>query len=173
MKEELENDGAVVREMTFKRVDIGIAIGPEIVVDSGIRNALGFDQFGVDLHDEHFLVVGTIEDADAAALGGCAGISPEEVMAELFGRRVLEAGDLATLRVEARHDVLDGAILTCGIHGLKDDEDRPLIGGVEAVLDCGECGDVLRKHFLGESFAVGFGELGIAIPAGVIILEVD
>jgi hypothetical protein len=173
VEEELENDRAVVGEMMLKPVDIGIALGPEIIVDSGTRNALGCDQFGVDLYHENFLVVGTIENTNAAALGDCAGISPEEVMAELFGRGVLEAGDLATLRIEARHDMFDGAVLTCGIHCLKNDEDRPLIGGVEAVLDCGKCGDVLRKHIFGESFAFCFGEPGIAIPAGVIILEVD
>jgi hypothetical protein len=35
--------------------------------------------------DQNFLVVGTIEDSDAAAVGDSPGISPQKVVVELFG----------------------------------------------------------------------------------------
>ena len=35
---------------------------------------------------------------------------------------MLEAEHLATLRIDARHDVPDRAVLTSGIHGLKNEE---------------------------------------------------
>ena len=47
---------------------------------------------------------------------------------------MLEADHLAALRVDARHDVLDGAVLARRIHGLEDQQERPAVVGVEEVL---------------------------------------
>ena len=41
--------------------------------------------------------------------------------------------DLAALRVDARHDVLDRAVLAGGVHRLEDDQDGVAVVGVEAV----------------------------------------
>ena len=49
-------------------VDIGEAMGPEVVVDLAVGDALGLDQLGVDADDKHFLVIRSVEDADATAL---------------------------------------------------------------------------------------------------------
>ena len=56
--------------------------------------------------------------------GAAVGRTPEEVMVELLGRGLLERGDLAALRVHPGHDVLDGAVLAGGVHGLEDHEER-------------------------------------------------
>ena len=69
---------------------------------------------------QHFLVIGTIKDADAAAFGKAAGGAPEKIVFELFGARLLEAEYLATFRIDPGHDVPDGAILSGGIHPLED-----------------------------------------------------
>ena len=53
--------------------------------------------------------------------------APEEVVVELFVGRRLEGEDLAALRVDAGHDVLDGAVLAGGVHGLEDQQHGPAI----------------------------------------------
>jgi len=50
----------------------------------------------MDADDEYFFVVRTVEDADAAALGQTARGAPEEIMFQLFGAGLLEAGDFAS-----------------------------------------------------------------------------
>jgi hypothetical protein len=92
------------------------------------------------MHADHqdLLVVGPVEDADAAALGQVFDASPEIIMVELLGRRLLERHHLATLRVDAGHHMLDGAILARRVHGLEDEEHGPAVLRVEPVLQCGE-----------------------------------
>ena len=71
--------------------------------------------------DEYFFVVRTIEDADAAALRQTARSAPKEVMFQFFGGGLLEAEDLASLRIDSGHDVPYGAIFTGGVHALEDE----------------------------------------------------
>ena len=72
------------------------------------------------LHDQDLLIVGAVEDPNVPALRQAAHRVPQIVMVQLLGPRMLEAVDLAALRIHARHHVLDGAVLARGIHGLKD-----------------------------------------------------
>ena len=55
-------------------------------------------------------------------------------MVEVLSRRLLEREHLASLRIDARHDVLDGAVLAGRIHRLKHEQQRPAVLGVEHVL---------------------------------------
>jgi len=57
---------------------------------------------------------------------------------ELLGGRRFEGIHLAALRVHAGHHVLDGAILAGGIHGLKNQQQRPFILRIEPPLQLGE-----------------------------------
>lgn len=86
---------------------------------------------------------------------------------------MFEARNLAALGIDARHHVLDSAILAGSVHRLKDDQDRPTVGRVQAILDCGERGNILGKHRLGETLAFCFRQLGIPVPTRVIVLELD
>jgi len=47
---------------------------------------------------------------------------------------LLERKDIDPLRIDARHDVLDRAILARRVHRLEDEQQRPGILGVENVL---------------------------------------
>ena len=85
-------------------------------------------------HDEGFLVVTAVEDADVAAVGEALHATPQIIVIEVLGGRRLEGKDLATLRIDAGHDVLDGAVLPGGVHGLKDEQQRPLVVCVKFVL---------------------------------------
>ena len=80
-------------------------------------------------------------------------------MVQLLGRGRLEGVHLAALRVDAAHDVLDGAVLAGGIHGLEHQQQRVLVLGVEPLLHLGEvdhalaqCG--LRALLVAGAFAV-------------------
>ena len=97
-------------------------------------------------HDEHFLVVGTVEDADAPALGKDAGRPPEKIVLQFLGAGMLEAVDLAALRIDAGHDVLDGAVFAGGVHGLKNQQQRIAVVGVQQVLQIAQVFDVPGEH---------------------------
>lgn len=63
--------------------------------------------------------------------------------------------DLAALGVDARHDVLDGSVFAGGVHGLKNEEQPPLILGIEFFLKFGEKRNAIFEGDLG-FFLVGF-----------------
>ena len=88
----------------------------------------------VDPRDEDLLVVRPVVDADPAALRHRLERSPEVVVVAFLGRRRLEAENLATLRVDAAHDVADGAILARGIHRLEHQQDAVGVLCVQPVL---------------------------------------
>src|SRR5215472_9738534 len=77
-------------------------------------------------------------------------------MGEFFGTGRLEAVDQAALRIDARHHVLDDAVLAGGIHPLEHDQHRPVGMSVETLLhgfeprnsvgeNCADLLDVGRK----------------------------
>ena len=106
-------------------------------------------------HDEHVFVMGAVEHADVAALGQVAHCAPQVVVRELFLARRLEVVNLDGLRVQAAHGVLDGSVLTGGVHGLNHDDDAfgPL--GGQLVLKLFHALDVLG-HQLFDFGAFGF-----------------
>ena len=107
-------------------------------------------------HDQHFFVIRAIEDADAASLRQGLHATPQVVVVQFFRRRMFEAVHLAALRIDAGHHVLDGAVFAGRVHRLKDQQDRPTVGGVEQFLSLGQRGDFLREHFLRGRFPLRF-----------------
>ena len=55
--------------------------------------------------------------------------------------RLLEREDIAPLRIDARHDVLDRPVLAGGVHRLEDEQQRPAILRIQPILQCGERSD--------------------------------
>src|SRR4030095_14513143 len=100
-------------------------------------------------HDEGLFVVATIEDADATALGQANDATPHEIVVELFVRRRFEGIDLAALRGDAGHEVVDPAVLAGGGHPLEDQQNRPAVLRVEHVLKLPEQRDTHGERFLG------------------------
>ena len=88
----------------------------------------------MDPGDEDVLVVGAVEDADPAAFGQAAGGAPEEVVLEVVIGGLFEAEHLAALRVHPGHHMADRAVFAGGVHALKDQQQRPMIGGVMQLL---------------------------------------
>ena len=62
--------------------------------------------------------------------------------------RLLETGDVASLGVHAGHDVLDQAVFAGGVHGLKDQQDRPLVLRVKFFLSSCSTGALCCKSSL-------------------------
>ena len=84
--------------------------------------------------DQHFLVIGSVEDADPPAFRQIAGGAPEKIVFQFGGAGMFEAEHLAALRVDPGHHVLDGAVFSRRIHRLKDQQDGIAIGRVEKLL---------------------------------------
>ena len=74
----------------------------------------------MDPDHEHLLVIRAVEDPDPSPFGERLRVAPQEVVVELLGRGLLEGHDLAALRVDPRHHVLDRPILAGGVHSLED-----------------------------------------------------
>ena len=74
MQEELENQGAVTGEVVLEGVDIGEAMGPEVIVDLAVGNVFGLDEVRVDPDDQDFFVIRSVEDSDLTASGDGPGI---------------------------------------------------------------------------------------------------
>jgi hypothetical protein len=98
-------------------------------------------------NDQHFLVIGTVEDADAPALGKAARCAPKEIMFKLLGARLFKAEDLAAFRIHPGHDVPNGAIFASSVHSLKDQQQGILVGRVVKLLQRAQLLHVLVQEF--------------------------
>ena len=155
MEEELANDNAVARQVALETANVLEALLPDVLSDELGWEHLLLEKFRVDAHDERFLVVAAIEDPNAPALRHIPHATPQEIVIEFFRRWRLEGIHLAALRVEAGHDVLDGAVLPAGIHGLKDQQHRPAVLRVEHILQLGQRLDAHGERFLGTRLILG------------------
>ena len=125
MEEQFDGVGAVAMEMPLERVDVLVALGPELAAWLCCRGEmLLVQELGMDPRDQHFLVIGAVEDANSPALRERLGTAPEEVVAQLFSGGALEGDDLAALGVDSRRDVLDRPVLACRVERLEDHEQR-------------------------------------------------
>ena len=82
------------------------------------------------------------------------------------GRGRLEGKNLAALRIDSGHHVLDGAVFSGRIHGLKDQQQAPAVVGVELVLQFGHAGHALGQELFGVLLGVQLGGVG-----GIVVLE--
>jgi hypothetical protein len=79
---------------------------------------------------QHFLVIGTIEDADPPAFGKPGGGAPEEIMLQFVGTWLLERGNLTALRIDPGHHMANRSVFSCRIHALEYHQQRVTGGGV-------------------------------------------
>ncbi len=135
VQKDFDDLGAVAVQVVLEVADRPVALLPEgLVVDQLIGQAVSVQHRGVDPGDEDVLVVGAVEDTDPAAFGQAAGGAPEEVVLEIVIGGLFEAEDLAALRVHAGHHMADRAVFAGDVHALKDQQQRPMVGGVVQLL---------------------------------------
>ena len=96
--------------------------------------------------------------------------APEVVVVELLRRGRLERVHLAALRIDAGHHVLDRAVLAGGVHRLEDQQDRPAVLGVQALLQLREHLGPLGERLLGLRLVLG-GQLARVV--GVDVLQAE
>ena len=125
---------------------------------------LALEPLRVNADRHHLLVVGAVEDRDAPARRQRLGGAPEEVVFELLGRGLLEGGHLHPLRVDARHDVADGAVLAGRVHRLKHDQQGVAVAGPQQLVRGLELLDAARERRLLLLLAL-LGEVAQARPA--------
>jgi hypothetical protein len=136
-------------EMSLQIHDRTIAVVPErLVVVRRVCKPFADEKFAVHADDQHLLVIGSIEDADPPAFRQIARGAPEKIVLQFRGTWMLEAEYLAALRIDPGHHVLDGAILSGRIEGLKNQQNRVVIGCVEKLLLCAELRNVLFQEVL-------------------------
>src|SRR5258708_40199912 len=95
---------------------------------------LGGEQLRVHANDQDLLIIGAIEYADPAPLWQTTGRVPQKVVRQLRGAGLFETENLAALRIDAGHDVLDGPILSARIHPLQDQQQRMPVVRIEEEL---------------------------------------
>src|ERR1041384_1841842 len=102
MQEEFDDVGSVVVKMALQIVDGAETPVPDILFGmlAGKRQVFLFQYRGMHPGDQHFFIVRAIENADLAALRQIAGGAPEKIMRQLLGAGMLEAEDLAALRID-------------------------------------------------------------------------
>ena len=86
-------------------------------------------------NDEHFLVVGTVEDPDMSALRQPACCAPEKIVRQVFFARLLETRHLAALRVNPGHHMANRAVLPGRVHALENDQQRIVVGRIVKMLE--------------------------------------
>ena len=80
--------------------------------------------------------------------GRPAGGAPEKIVLQILGAGLFEAENLAALRIDAGHDVLDGAVLAGGVHRLKNQQQRITVVGVEQALLLAQFPDVFVSRMV-------------------------
>ena len=125
VQEDLHNRGPLLRQHPLEFGDVALAAFPDLV-----RKEL-FHPHGDDV-----LVVAAIENNELAGGRHLGMHPPQEVVGELFRARLLEGIYMDPLRIDARENVLDAAVLAAGVHGLHHHQDAVLVLRVEFFLKC-------------------------------------
>ena len=96
-------------------------------------------------------------------------------MIEVQGRGRLKGRHLASLGVHTTHDVLDRAVFPRGIHGLKNQQDRPLVLGIEPLLELREQLDPLLERLPSRLFVggeiLGVTRVDLLEPEAVAVMD--
>src|SRR5579859_4173674 len=166
MKKKFSNDHPVAREIVFEIANIFKTFFPDFLGYQLGRKVLLGQKLLVYANHQHFFIVRAIEDADLAALRQSPGGAPEKVMVQFFYGRLLETGDLASLGIHAGHDVLDQAVFAGGVHGLKDQQDRPLVLCVKLFLELLQHDNTLLQELIGLVLGMNATDVG-----GIIIFQ--
>src|SRR5437870_11260384 len=99
----------------------------------------------MDTNHQHLFIIGPVENANSSTFWNSAHGAPQVIMIQFFGRRSLERVDLTALRVHARHDVLDDAVLASCIHRLQNQQESPPVLCIKFALQLAQLRDTLLQ----------------------------
>src|SRR5262249_40040646 len=126
------------------------------------------EKFRMDTYDEGLFVVAAVENADVTAIWKALHAPPEIIVIQVLGGGRLEGKNLTALRVDTGHDVLDGAILAGGVHGLKNKEQAPFVLRIKHVLQFRKRVNADFHGLLDARLVLGLESQGFA---GIKVLE--
>jgi hypothetical protein len=156
MQEELQDMRAIQVEAAFEVIDLVIALRPD-----------GFCNQVVDPNDQNIFVLRAIEDSDFTLCGSLSFNAPQKIVSEFLLSRLFEVGYMAAIGIHRADDVLDDSIFAAGIEGLKDDQQRALAFGKEALLE------IIHLEAKLFGFFQGFVLLVLSFATGTYIAEAD
>src|SRR6267378_2087093 len=165
MQKKLEDYNTVARQVAFESVDIFVALVPDMFGDQLVRQLLRPQKRRMHAHDENFLVIRTVEDAYLSARRNALMSAPEILVIQFLVAERLERVDVATLQVHTGHDVLDRAVFSGGIHGLKDQQQCPAVLSIEFFLHVAKQAYTSLQNVFAVLFAFDSVRVG-----GVVIL---
>jgi len=135
VEEELDDPCANAVEMLLQIHDGTVSFVPQVFrIEQLSRKSLATKNLGMHADDEHVLVIGAIENADAPAFRQATVRAPEEVMFQLLGAGLFETENLAALRIDPGHDMADGTVLAGGIHPLENEQQGIGVGCIVQTL---------------------------------------
>ena len=148
----------------FEVVDLRVALFPD-----GGRH-----QF-MHARDQHVFVLGPVENSDGP-FGRHGGMNPpQEIVIQFLSARLFEGCHGAALRIDAGHDVFDGAVFPRRVHSLQNDQQRALVFGVEQIVQRGELLHMSRKRLrsmvLRDSVGIVSGEFAQLEFGGAVDLQ--
>ena len=170
MEEKLAHDDAVAGQVALERPDVLVPLVPQALGEQFARDLLLLEDFRVDANDQRLFVVTAVENADAAAFGHALRATPQEIVVEFLAGRRLERVDLAALRVDPGHHVFDRAVFARGIHGLENQQHRPLVLRIKFVLQFGQRLDTHGQRLFRARFVL---VAQMERVGGVVILEAE
>ena len=85
VEKELDDLRAVAMKVLLQIANGVIPFDPDVFfVTLFLGQSLAAQKFRVNTNHQHFLIIGTIKDADSAAFGKATGGAPEKIVFELF-----------------------------------------------------------------------------------------
>ena len=143
---DLERIGALCEH--YFTLDPIVALN-RLLGQQAVREPFAAENLRMHADDQHFFVVGSVEDADPPAFRADRAWCARENRAPApSALGMFEAEYLAALRIDAGHHVPDGAVFSRGIHRLKDQQDGMAVGCVEKLLLRAQSRDVFFQQLL-------------------------
>src|ERR1700730_2854463 len=117
--------------MFFQIHDRAKSVLPDgLLVKRSISYSLAAKNLRVYADDQHFLVIGSVEDADPPAFRQVTGGPPQKIVLQFHRAGVLIAEYLATLRVDPGHHVPNRAIFPRSVHCLENQQEGIATGRI-------------------------------------------
>ena len=86
MQEEFDDGDSVPREIALEGADVLVTLLPDVLGDELLGETLVGQRLGMHAHDQHFFIVRTVEDPDAATGRSLLAGAPQIAVAEFLGR---------------------------------------------------------------------------------------
>ena len=122
VQEELHDRRAVADQVPLEGDYVPKSLLPKSVVDGTWREFTTGKEIRIDPQGDHLLVVGAVENADAAPFGQGHPVPVQVAVLHVLVGGLAEIRDPEALWIHTGSDVLDGAVLTGRVHALEDEE---------------------------------------------------